>query len=152
MASQLPRFCHLFPVKTFHLISVDGNLALLIYVLLLWYTNVMYTGFWSWRNTKWHRTLQHINYLKLLKTFLPQLLQTITCKNQEIPMPCEDHGQQNPSPALMKLSVIRMVVFVEDKWSDSWMNSCLKNTIKSINLPSRGLAPWGSYLGLVCLA
>lgn len=69
MASQLPLFCHLFPEKSFHLISVDDDLALLIYVLLLGYSNVMYTGFWSWRNIKWHRTLQRINYLKLVKNF-----------------------------------------------------------------------------------
>lgn len=34
------------------------------------------------------------------------------------------------------------LVFLKDNWSDSWVNSCLKN---SINFPSKGLAPWGPF-------
>ena len=68
MTTQL-LFCHLWPVKSFHLISVDDDLASFIYVLSLGYSNVIYRGFQCWRNFKRHRTLQHTGYLKLLKSF-----------------------------------------------------------------------------------
>lgn len=145
-----PFFCHLWPVKSFHLISVDDNLAFLIYILLMGYSNGAYIGFRCWRNFNSHRTLHHRGYLKLLKTFsFP------ASANHDVHKPRAPHAlgwrpwsaktflccsetEFEKDDDLCRKQIARLVN--EVLWG-------LKNTINSTNFPSKGLAHGLPFLG-----
>lgn len=93
---------------------------LLIYVLLLGYSSVMYTGFWSWRNIKWHGTLQHLNYIKLLENFsFSASTNHYMCKPRDShamwrlwaakPFPCSNENKCNKDDDLWGRQIIRLM-------------------------------------------